>query len=172
MTTERLQYQIITLCLEFHHMVFLYMYAHEMEESCAMVNGGRWSTLHCYPTTCISLFLQCCPLKRLLAGNKFYCQISCDLKVANQSLCCWGKNPRYITKHSSCYICYLVWTIAETHGLYLDHRRGKLAAVREIECQNLLTHTKKRYSIGVQKNGKYSRFKSQRKEITCFCSPR
>lgn len=78
MTIERLQYQIITLCLEFHHMVFLYMYAHEMEESCAMANDGRWSTLHCYPT--ISLFVQRCPLKRLLAGNKFYCQISCDLK--------------------------------------------------------------------------------------------
>jgi len=37
---------------------------------------------------------------------------------------------------------YLLWSITEAHGLYLDHRRGKLATVRKIECQNLYTEKK------------------------------
>ena len=62
-------------------------------------NGSGWSTFAAngalLPSDVID-FLQCCPL-RDFGGKQFYCQMSCDLKVTNESMHCWKEISSHIT---------------------------------------------------------------------------
>ena len=53
-------------------------------------------TAHCYPL--MSQILQQC-LLRDFGTKQFHCQMSCDLKVTNESTHCWEETSCYITNH-------------------------------------------------------------------------
>lgn len=66
-----------------------------------MYNGGRRSTLlgNSVLLSCDAVNFSMAPAKRLFSGTQFYCQMSCDVEVGNETVSCWDKNSCYITKY-------------------------------------------------------------------------